>query len=217
MKSDDFVIQGGLTLLLTPPKVRVTNNAEVVVMARTGAERVRQHRQRQLDRIAELEAQVAAQCPHPDVAGLEAQVQVLTAQLTRDGQRPTRSQIVKELGEALAQAHREYADLETTTQAKMHRPQRAVGGGGTGCQRSPQRRGGNSRRQSGRGRSQTRRPVARGPGHPGLVRHRAAGAVRAVGESAWRNVATNGPSMTRSGTSASMPHPLRRHPAANRT
>ena len=89
-------------------------------MARTGAERVRQHRQRQLDRIAELEAQVAAQCPHPDVAELQAQVVVLAAQLTRDGQRPTKSQIVKELEEALAQAHQEYADLETTTQAKMH-------------------------------------------------------------------------------------------------
>ena len=89
-------------------------------MARTGAERVREHRQRQRDRIAELEAQVAAQCPHPEVAVLEAQVVVLTAQLTRDGQRPTRSQMVKELGEALAQARREYAVLEATTQAKMH-------------------------------------------------------------------------------------------------
>ena len=86
-------------------------------MAKTGAERVAQHRQRQLDRIAELEAQVAAQGRHPDVAGL--QVQVLTAQLTRDGQRPTRSQIVKELGEALAQAHREYSDLETKMRAEM--------------------------------------------------------------------------------------------------
>ena len=88
-------------------------------MALTGAERVRQHRQRQLDRIAELEAQVAAQGPHPDVAGLQAQVQVLTAQLTRDGQRPTRSQIVKELGEALVQAHQEYADLETKMRAEI--------------------------------------------------------------------------------------------------
>lgn len=88
-------------------------------MARTGAERVRQHRQRQLDRIAELEAQVAAQCPHPEVAELKAQVQVLTAQLTRDGQRPTRSQMVKELGAALGQAHRESSDLETRMRAEI--------------------------------------------------------------------------------------------------
>ena len=153
-------------------------------MAQTVKERVRRHRQRQLDRIAELEAQVASQCPHPEVAVLEAQTVVLTAQLTRDGQRPTRSHIVKELGEALAQARR-----RTQTWNQRCKPQRAVGDGGTGCQRSPQRRGGNRRRQSGRGRPQTRRPAARRPGHPRLLRHRAVGAIRPVGEAigaTWR-------------------------------
>ena len=56
---------------------------------------------------------------HLDVAELQAQVAVLTAQLTRDGKRPTRSEMVKALLDDLSQAFRERRDIERKAEAEI--------------------------------------------------------------------------------------------------